>query len=189
MEPRTNTPPLPDAPPSQTERRNCHAAHYTENVLFQILPVTLYGTHKQITTYVFIDDGANVSMLDEDVARELGEHGKPEILEIQWLNNQNINEKTEKINLTISGVVPLEAPRMMTDVGPIITLTRLGAVIYGLIPGEKSSNLKRALHVRKRFEEENCDLLQEMHTMMRQYFDVETLGTKGISCSRVRRYT
>ncbi|XP_058979028.1 uncharacterized protein LOC131802654 isoform X1 [Musca domestica] len=178
LEPRTNTPSLPDAPPSQTQRRNCHAAHYTENVLFQILPVTLYGTHKQITTYAFIDDGANVSMLDEDVARELGVHGKPEILKIQWLNNQNINEKTEKINLTISGVVPLEAPRMMTDVGPIITLTRLGAVIYGPIPGEKSSNLKRALHVRKRFEEENCDLLKEMYTMMRQYFDVETLGTK-----------
>ncbi|XP_061389018.1 uncharacterized protein LOC133324149 [Musca vetustissima] len=188
-------------------------------------------------------------MLDEGVARQLGIHGKPEFLEIQWLNNQSVSEKTEKINLTISGVgeynnkypitnvyissnlslpiqschlahliksreidqiaeipfrdysnvqpklilslqhsfltVPLEAPRMMTDVGP----TRLGAVIYGPIPGEKSSNLKRALHVRKRFEEENCDLLQEMHTMMRQYFDVETLGTKGISCSRVRRYT
>lgn len=72
--------------------------------MFQMLPVTLYGEQKQINTYAFIDDGANVSMLDAHIARELNLRGETENLELQWLNKQRVLEKTEKINITISGV-------------------------------------------------------------------------------------
>lgn len=75
--------------------------------------------------------------------------------------------------------VPLEIPRMLTNVGPIVTVTMLGVVVYGPIPGEKSSQPKRALHIRICFDKDNSDLLLELNNMMREYFDVETFGTKA----------
>ncbi|XP_036340502.1 uncharacterized protein LOC118749827, partial [Rhagoletis pomonella] len=86
------------------ERRNCHADCYSHNVLFQILPIKLYGRGKVITTYAFVDDGANVSMIDQDLAMALGIRGKAEILELQWLNEQTNTQKAERVTITISGV-------------------------------------------------------------------------------------
>ncbi|XP_075151870.1 uncharacterized protein LOC142225895 [Haematobia irritans] len=95
-----NRPGTSNAQQTRNERRNCHAAHSTENVLFQILPIKLHGQHKTITTYAFIDDGANVSMLDKEIARELGIRGEQEYLELQWLNKHRESQRTEKIRVT-----------------------------------------------------------------------------------------
>ncbi|XP_075146769.1 uncharacterized protein LOC142225886 isoform X4 [Haematobia irritans] len=69
-----------------------------------IVPVKLYGKHKTITTYAFIDDGANVSMLDKALGDELGLQGKSEMLSLQWLNDHSMMQTTQKVVLTISGV-------------------------------------------------------------------------------------
>ncbi|XP_059218365.1 uncharacterized protein LOC131994991 isoform X1 [Stomoxys calcitrans] len=238
METRNESQNIPEAP--QADARICHATNEANNILFQILPVKLYGTTKTLTTYAFVDDGANVSMLDENLSRELGLRGKPEILQLQWLNDHQISRKTEKINLTVSGVghceekftisnvyispelslpiqschishflksrglekipakdyshvqpklilslnhsfltVPLQVPRMLADGGPFISMTRLGAIIYGPFPGEKISTTKR-LHIQRRVDDHENQLLQEMHDMMRGYFDIETLGVKKV---------
>ena len=42
----------------------------------QILPIKLHVNGNQINTYAFLDDGANVSMIDRDFAKTLGLHGK-----------------------------------------------------------------------------------------------------------------
>ncbi|XP_075151710.1 uncharacterized protein LOC142225776 isoform X1 [Haematobia irritans] len=178
-------------------------------------------------------------MLDESLSRELGLRGEPEILQLQWLNDHQISRKTEKVNLTVSGIgdynkkfnisnvyisselslpihsfhiehflksrgldeipardysnvqpklilslnhsfltVPLQVPRMLTDSGPFIAMTRLGAIIYGPFPGEKTSVIKRGLHIHRRFDENENQLLQQMHKLMSGYFDIETLGVK-----------
>ncbi|XP_073835482.1 uncharacterized protein isoform X3 [Musca autumnalis] len=223
-------------PQTLPERRNCHATCDTENVLFQLLPVTLYGKHKNITVYAFVDDGANVSMLHTDVL-----HGEDEYLELQWLNNHRTSQKTKKIRVTLSGTgrqnkkftisniylsadlslpvqschmahilksqkyqeieqipvgdysnvrpmmilslqhafltVPLETPRLLSEFGPIVTLTRLGAIIYGPIPGDVNNYPKRALHFHRCSRSEDA-ILEEMTSMMRNYFDTETLRVK-----------
>ncbi|XP_075147406.1 uncharacterized protein LOC142221535 [Haematobia irritans] len=186
-----NRPGTSNAQQTRNERRNCHAAHSTENVLFQILPIKLHGQHKTISTYAFIDDGANVSMLDKEIARELGIRGEQEYLELQWLNKHRVSQKTEKIRVTVSGIghfdkkytisnvyfssemslpiqschidhflkshdnekianfnmrdydnvqpkmilslthsfltVPIKTPQLLSDFGPIVSITRLGA--------------------------------------------------------------
>ncbi|XP_075147473.1 uncharacterized protein LOC142221612 isoform X2 [Haematobia irritans] len=57
------------------------------------------------------------------------------------------------VNVTVNQCpvcrVPIKTPQLLSDFGPIVSITRLGAVIYGPIPGEKSSCVKRALHFRK----------------------------------------
>ncbi|XP_059218042.1 uncharacterized protein LOC131994912 isoform X2 [Stomoxys calcitrans] len=84
------------------------------------------------------------------------------------------------VNVTVSQCpvckVPIETPTLLSEFGPIVSTTRLGAVIYGPIPGEEPTNIKRALHVRKCVYQN--DVLKELSDMMRGYFDVETLGTK-----------
>ena len=89
-------------PPS--DRRNCHAISNDGSILFQIVPVKIYGKNKVIFTYAFVDDGANVSMLDNNIARDLDLHGKRETLSLQWLNEHCVSHNTEKIDFTISGI-------------------------------------------------------------------------------------
>ncbi|XP_059217038.1 uncharacterized protein LOC131994307 isoform X1 [Stomoxys calcitrans] len=241
-QPNMNTDAITQQTESQLDaRRNCHATCHTENVLFQILPITIYGKQKQLTIYAFVDDGANVSMLHTDIANELNIHGERDFLELQWLNNHRTSQNTEKINITISGIghykdkytisniylsadlslpvqschmahflksqecekiskfpvhdysnvrpmmilslqhsfltVPLEVPRLISEFGPIVTITRLGAILYGPIPGDKNNTNKHVLHFRRCSKTEN-NLLEDMNNMMRGYFDVETLGIK-----------
>ncbi|XP_075162850.1 uncharacterized protein LOC142235483 [Haematobia irritans] len=57
---------------------------------------------KEVSIYAFIDDGANATMLDWEVARQLGIKGKPDTLKLQWLNSKSISERTEVIDVVIS---------------------------------------------------------------------------------------
>ncbi|XP_065370911.1 uncharacterized protein LOC135963059 [Calliphora vicina] len=92
---------------SNTAGRNCHlneGRHMRESVLFQIIPVKLYGHLTEISTYAFIDDGSNTTMIDAKIAHELGISGKKDQLEVQWFIHHTICEPTEIIDLAISGV-------------------------------------------------------------------------------------
>ena len=84
--------------------RNCHALEYRSEILFQILPIKIYLRGIEVLSYAFIDDGANVSMIDHDFAKTLGLSGKRQNLEIQWLNEKRIRNESEVVELTISGV-------------------------------------------------------------------------------------
>lgn len=70
----------------------------------QIIPVRLYGSETQIDAYGFVDDGANVSMVDSNITRALGLQGETNKLELQWLNDHHSRLLTEKVTLAVSGV-------------------------------------------------------------------------------------
>ncbi|XP_075151985.1 uncharacterized protein LOC142226012 isoform X1 [Haematobia irritans] len=74
--------------------------------------------------------------------------------------------------------VPLDVPRHLSTVGPIVTTTRLGVVIYGPMPEEDVVSNNRALHIRKstNTKVENYTV---MENLMRNYFDVESFGIKA----------
>ena len=57
---------------AQPGARNCHAMSVSNGILFQIVPIKLHIDGNQIKTYAFVDDGANVSMIDRDFAKCLG---------------------------------------------------------------------------------------------------------------------
>ena len=58
---------------------------------------------KQLKTYAFIDDGANMSMMVQDFAHKLGLRGTHTHLELQWLNDRRVHENSEVVQLAISG--------------------------------------------------------------------------------------
>ncbi|XP_075164615.1 uncharacterized protein LOC142237138 isoform X2 [Haematobia irritans] len=154
------------------------------------------------------DDGANVSMVDSKIANELDLQGKKQKLSLQWLNEHCVAQNCEVIEMTISGVgagdkrytmknvyttsnlslpiqscslqnlvkLPLDVPRILSAAGPIATTTRLGVMVYGPTAGTNPTTTRRALHAR-RYENKEDDL-QSLNVMMKNYFDMESLGVK-----------
>lgn len=72
--------------------------------LFRILPVVLYGKEKSITIFAFIDEGSQITLLEENVAKELGVVGPTKPLTLQWTGNVTRKEpRSQQINLEIAG--------------------------------------------------------------------------------------
>ena len=72
--------------------------------LFKILPVTLHGPKGNLEIYAMFDEGAAISMLEENVAKQLGLNGSRQMLQLQWYGEQMHTEPSSNVNLEISGV-------------------------------------------------------------------------------------
>lgn len=73
--------------------------------LFKILPVVLYNKGKSITTFAFLDDGSDLTLLEDSIAEELGLKGEVMPLCLQWTGNVTRKEVTsQQVRLNISGV-------------------------------------------------------------------------------------
>lgn len=59
---------------------------------------------KEVSIYAFIDDGANATKLDWDIARQLELHGTKDSLKLQWLNGRSSCESIELVDVYISTV-------------------------------------------------------------------------------------
>ncbi|XP_062699293.1 uncharacterized protein LOC134284458 [Aedes albopictus] len=74
------------------------------HTLFRVLPVVLYGNGKSLTVFAFIDEGSQITMLEEKVAKELDLSGPRKPLTLQWTGNVKRNElRSEEVSLKISG--------------------------------------------------------------------------------------
>ncbi|XP_070138625.1 uncharacterized protein [Drosophila bipectinata] len=72
-------------------------------LLFRILPVTLYGAGRQVDTYALLDEGSSVTMIDDELRRDLGLRGEHRQLNIQWFGGRASREPTNVVSLEISG--------------------------------------------------------------------------------------
>ncbi|XP_062713750.1 uncharacterized protein LOC134290600 [Aedes albopictus] len=72
-------------------------------VLFRILPVTLHGKNKSVTTLAFLDDGSSYTLMEKELADELGVEGEAEPLCLQWTSSIKRTEKdSQNVQLEIS---------------------------------------------------------------------------------------
>ncbi|XP_073813433.1 uncharacterized protein [Musca autumnalis] len=90
---------------SETEspRRNFHAGSKSSEILFQMIPIKLYGPKKCISTYAFIDDGADATMLEWELGKQIGLQGRKGNLRLQWLNGHCSSQQSETVEVSISG--------------------------------------------------------------------------------------
>ncbi|XP_070855166.1 uncharacterized protein [Drosophila suzukii] len=72
-------------------------------LLFRILPVTLYGAGRQVDTYALLDEGSSVTMIDDELRRNLGVRGVHRQLNIQWFGGRASREPSNVVSLEISG--------------------------------------------------------------------------------------
>ncbi|XP_055645430.1 uncharacterized protein LOC129781951 [Toxorhynchites rutilus septentrionalis] len=56
-------------------------------VIFRIVPITLLGERKSITTFAYLDEGSSMTLVEESIVRELGVRGAYQPLTLQWTGN------------------------------------------------------------------------------------------------------
>ncbi|XP_055622973.1 uncharacterized protein LOC129766466 [Toxorhynchites rutilus septentrionalis] len=72
--------------------------------LFRYLPVTLFGNGATVNTYVFLDDGSSSTLLEEEIAAQLGISGEPDVLWLSWTGKIGRQEKaSQRVSIQIAG--------------------------------------------------------------------------------------
>jgi hypothetical protein len=104
----TSVKPEPSAPSAEAVSEDTSGTqvgfHSNGNILTKIVPVRLYGNGNFVDTYAFFDDGAQVTMVEEDVVKPLNLKGSNETLTLRWTKNITRTEKCIRSSVKISGV-------------------------------------------------------------------------------------
>ncbi|XP_062554097.1 uncharacterized protein LOC134219387 [Armigeres subalbatus] len=90
-----NPQPYTNEPTSSTRAQSTSTPSATVNVhrqpqsqvLFRIIPVSLYGKKATVNTLAFLDDGSSYTLIEKNLASELGVEGEAEPLCLQWTSN------------------------------------------------------------------------------------------------------
>lgn len=80
-----------------------HTCQYnSSNVLFRVIPVRIQGERNVITTFAFMDEGSSVSLMDHDLANDLGLQGIHSPLHLKWTGDKSrMEEDSQKISIKI----------------------------------------------------------------------------------------
>jgi hypothetical protein len=85
----------------RTEQQMSHID--SSAVLFKISPVQVEGVNGNVVdTFAFFDDGSSLTMIEEDLALELGLEGPVETLKLQWTKGITRCEQSSCVTLKIS---------------------------------------------------------------------------------------
>ncbi|XP_070067097.1 uncharacterized protein [Drosophila virilis] len=101
-DPHTRAPQPADAQSTQQRNLSCVDSD-GERLLFRILPVTLHGANKRIDTYALLDEGSSVTMIDDELLRDLDIKGERRQLNIQWFGGRATREPTTVVSMEVSG--------------------------------------------------------------------------------------
>lgn len=65
----------------------------------------LHGINKSIQTYAFMDEGSELTLMEEDLLNQLGISGTKQPLCLKWTGDTRLTEEdSRKVDLKISGV-------------------------------------------------------------------------------------
>lgn len=77
-----------------------------QNLLLRIIPVKLYGKLGIIETFALLDEGAKLTLIEEELADQLEpSDGVTQPLHLSWYGDQTTTEPSRRINLKISGIM------------------------------------------------------------------------------------
>ncbi|XP_063532051.1 uncharacterized protein LOC134742795 [Cydia strobilella] len=98
--------PAARAEPRPSEREDNDPRVYVSstpnyNVLLKVLPVTVTGPKGTVQIFAFLDDGSTLSMIDQDVADEIGAVGEDEPLCIRGIRNLKHTSITQTVKATV----------------------------------------------------------------------------------------
>ncbi|XP_049302713.1 uncharacterized protein LOC125775825 [Bactrocera dorsalis] len=83
---------------------NAHIAT-GESTLFRILPVVIHSGQESVSTYAFIDDGSSLTLIDEELLKQLNVRGTPQPLCLRWTGDTHRYENESVVaDLTISAL-------------------------------------------------------------------------------------
>ncbi|XP_062715999.1 uncharacterized protein LOC134291796 [Aedes albopictus] len=95
----------------------------TSEVLFRIVPVLLYGPSKVVQTYAFIDDGSELTLMEDSLAEELGVEGPRTSLCLKWTGGtKRMETDSQIVEVGISSTEKMKKPHRMTNIHTIQSL-------------------------------------------------------------------
>ncbi|XP_055590040.1 uncharacterized protein LOC129752222 [Uranotaenia lowii] len=78
---------------------------HRQSVIFRMIPVVVYSDLKKLKALALIDEGSSVTLIEDELAKELGSKGNIEPLEMSWTNGMStVENRSAKIHLQISAV-------------------------------------------------------------------------------------
>ncbi|XP_062703659.1 uncharacterized protein LOC134286105 [Aedes albopictus] len=92
------------------------------SILFRIIPVRLFCGDKAVTTLAFLDEGASVTMIENELADYLGVVGVPERLTITWTADIFREEKGARRVSVWSSAIDSEERLLLNDVYTVESL-------------------------------------------------------------------
>lgn len=88
--------------PANDEGVNIHRDD--NQILYKILPITLYGNNKRVDTFAMLDDGSSLTLMEDDLVDELNLTGKVESLCLRWTGDiKRVESTSRRVSLQISG--------------------------------------------------------------------------------------
>ncbi|XP_055644239.1 uncharacterized protein LOC129780226 [Toxorhynchites rutilus septentrionalis] len=97
-------PPKLIAPKVQVAENHTHH-HSNASTLFRIIPVTVYGKDGSLNTFAFLDEGSDLTLVENDLATTLGVNGTPHPLCLRWTGDTSrIENDSRQITIEIAGI-------------------------------------------------------------------------------------
>ncbi|XP_055588978.1 uncharacterized protein LOC129741278 [Uranotaenia lowii] len=91
-------------PPSNSAGKVNNHRQEGQSSLFRILPVTLFSNGRSLKVYAFFDDGSSITLLEENVANQLGLEGESARLCLTWTAEVSREEVASKrVNFEVAG--------------------------------------------------------------------------------------
>ncbi|XP_053667845.1 uncharacterized protein LOC128718201 [Anopheles marshallii] len=90
------------------EERKAEVNHHgtgTDHTLLRYVPVKLHGERGPIYTYALLDEGSTVTLMEQGLARQMGVHGVPDPMCLQYSAGQRRDEReSERVTVKVSGI-------------------------------------------------------------------------------------
>lgn len=106
-----------ETPTSSMASCNVHQMQ-TSEVLFRIVPVLVHGPKQVVKTYAFIDDGSELTLMEDSLAEKIDVKG-PRTLCLKWTGGtKRVEADSQIINVGISTIEDVENPYLQDEQCP-----------------------------------------------------------------------
>ncbi|XP_058817217.1 uncharacterized protein LOC131680521 [Topomyia yanbarensis] len=90
---------------TNTSIENHSHHHCGQSVLFRIIPVILHGPTKSIKVFAFLDEGSSATLIEHELAEQLGAQGQTSPMCLTWTANMSrLESKSQVVSLDVSGI-------------------------------------------------------------------------------------
>ncbi|XP_055542858.1 uncharacterized protein LOC129728441 [Wyeomyia smithii] len=97
-----------------------HHQTFRNNIYFQIIPITLRNKGKEVNTFAFLDAGSSLTLIEEQIADDLGLKGRSNLLKLTWTQNVTKQSNSRQVQVTLVG--PSKKPFILKGVRTIDNL-------------------------------------------------------------------
>lgn len=77
--------------------------HLRHNVMFQVVPIKIFGSRGVVTDFALLDGGSGVTMMDRSLCEEAGLKGEADALHLKWTGRVTHKERCQRVSVVVAG--------------------------------------------------------------------------------------